>query len=296
MPCLVKGFRVIIMEIYEFYGTPEGTAICLGDFDGVHEGHRRVFDEASKNGEWGALLFTHNSKGEKEILTLSEKLGVLKNLGARYAVSADFEKELKEKSPKEFVEFLKSLKVHTVVTGYDYRFGRGAVGDVRLLKDLCEEAGMRTVTATAKRIDGEPVKSTKIRELIKHGEIERANTLMGSPYIISGMVCKGLGNGKLLGFPTANIEVLEKKLLPKDGVYKGRVKNRSAVINVGKNPTFKAAQRTVEAHIIGACDSLYGKEITAEVLGRIRDEIKFDKKEDLILQIKKDIESVKGEK
>ena len=80
------------MEIYEFFGTPFNTAICLGDFDGAHIGHREVFSAAQKTGDWGALLFTHNSKGEKEILTLAEKLDVLKSLGARYAVAADFKK------------------------------------------------------------------------------------------------------------------------------------------------------------------------------------------------------------
>ena len=83
------------MEFYEFYGKSDGTAICLGDFDGIHKGHRRVFEKAAETGEWGALLFTHNSKGEKEILTLSEKLDLLKRLGAKYALAADFEGELK---------------------------------------------------------------------------------------------------------------------------------------------------------------------------------------------------------
>ncbi len=283
------------MELYNFYGTAEGTAICLGDFDGAHLGHRQVFFEAAKTGDWGALLFTHNSKGEKEILTLSEKLQILKNLGARYAIAADFKKELKEKSPEEFVELLKSLKVKTVAAGYDYRFGKGAAGNAELLKKLCEKNGMNVVTVAAKEIDGEPVKSTKIRRLIKDGNIKEANILLGSPYIVSGKVCKGLGNGRLLGFPTANLEFSEDKLLPKDSVYKGRVKKNAAVINVGKNPTFSASKRTVEVHIIGEERDLYGKTVTVEFLDRIRDEIKFDDKNELISQIKRDIETAKEE-
>ena len=283
------------METYEFYGTAEGTVICLGDFDGVHIGHRQVFLEASKSGEWGVLLFTHNSKGEKEILTLSEKLRVLKKLGAKYAVSADFKEELKEKSPEEFVKILKNLKVKSVAVGYDYRFGKNAVGDTTLLKSLCKDFGMGVITAEAKEIDGEPVKSTKIRELIKNGDIKRANIFLGAPYIISGAVCKGFGNGTDMGIPTANLEPESCKLLPKDGVYGGRVGSRKAVINVGKNPTFSAAKRTVEVHIIGAKGELYGQNITVEFLGRIRDEIKFEDKKDLVLQIKKDIDSIREE-
>lgn len=284
------------MKLYKFYGGPSGTAICLGDFDGAHLGHRQVFFEAAKTGDWGALLFTHNSKGEKEILTLSEKLDILKELGAKYAIAADFVKELKEKSPQEFIGLLKSLKVKTVVAGYDYRFGKNAAGDAEMLKALCEKNGLNAVTVAARKINGEPVKSTKIRELIKEGNIKEANILLGSPYIVSGKVCRGLGNGRLLGFPTANLEISEDKLLPMDSVYKGRVGNSAAVINVGKNPTFAATRRTVEVHIIGEKEDLYGKTVTVEFLDRIRGEIKFDDKNELILQIKKDIESVKGEK
>ncbi|MBQ7751358.1 MAG: bifunctional riboflavin kinase/FAD synthetase [Clostridia bacterium] len=283
------------MKIYEFYGTAEGTAICLGDFDGVHMGHRRVFSEASKTGEWGVLLFDHNSKGEKEILTLAEKLAVLKKLGAKYAVSADFNEELKEKSPEEFVQILKGLKIKRVAVGYDYRFGKNATGDITLLKRLCKDCGMEVITAEAEEIDGEPVKSTKIRELIKNGDIKRANTLLGAPYIISAKVGSGFGNGTNMGIPTANLEAESCKLLPKDGVYAGRVGSKKAVINIGKNPTFSAEKRTVEVHIIGADEDLYGKNITVEFLDRIRDEIKFDDKKDLVLQIKKDIESIREE-
>lgn len=284
------------MKIYEFYGSCEDTAICLGDFDGVHTGHRQVFSKASTMGDWGVLLFTHNSKSEKEILTLLEKMSVLKSLGAKYALAADFESELKEKTPEEFADILKSLKVRAVVTGYDYRFGKGAKGDVETLKRLCGKRGIEVLTAEPKMANGKPVKSTKIRELIRSGKIKEANLLLGSPYIISGKVEKGFGNGKNLGFPTANIEIFEYKLLPKDGVYKGYVKNSDAVINIGKNPTFNAKERTVEVHIIGREEELYGETVTAELLDRIRDEIKFNNKQELVLQIKKDIESVIGGK
>jgi len=283
------------MKIYEFFGKPDGTAICLGDFDGVHKGHRRVFTEAAKTGDFGALLFTHNSKGEKEILTLSEKLDLLKRLGAKYAVCADFEEELKDKSPEEFVGILEGLKVKAAAVGYDYRFGKGAQGDAELLEKLCEKRGIGVIIVNAVEDNGEPIKSTKIRELIKSGDVAEANRLLESPYIISGKVVKGLGNGRILGFPTANIEVSEYKLLPPDGVYKGKIGAKSAVINIGKNPTFAAEKRTVEAHIIGETENLYNTEITAVIEKRIRGEIRFEKREDLILQIKKDIDSIKGE-
>ena len=284
------------MEFYEFYGKSEGSAICLGDFDGMHKGHRRVFEEAAKTGDFGAFLFTHNSKDEKELLTLSEKLNLIKELGAKYALAADFKEELKDKSCEEFVKILKSLKVKTAVLGYDYRFGKGAKGDAQLLKELCEKEGILVSIVSAVEDGGEPIKSTKIRELVKRGDISEANRLLGGPYIISGKVVKGLGNGTKLGFPTANIEVSEYKLLPCDGVYKGRIEGKNAVINIGKNPTFAAEKRTVEVHIIDEDKNLYGESITVQITERIRGEIKFSKKEDLISRIKMDIASIKGEK
>ncbi len=282
------------MEIYEFYGKSDGTTICLGDFDGVHKGHREVFSKAAQKGDWGALLFTHNSKGEKEILTLSEKLDLLKNLGAKYAIAADFEKELKEKSPEEFVEILKKTGITATSIGYDYRFGKGASGDAKLLAELCAKKGIEVIIAEAVLDYGEPVKSAKIRELIKSGDIKEANRLMESPYIISGRVEKGRGNGKILGFPTANVAYPEYKLLPKDGVYKGRVNGKVAVVNVGKNPTFDAEKRTVEVHIPGENRDFYGEQITVEFTDKIRDEIKFKNKDELISQIKRDVESIGG--
>lgn len=280
------------MEFYEFYGKSDGTTICLGDFDGLHKGHRKVLAEAAQNGDWGALLFTHNSKGEKELLTLSEKLILLKEAGAKYAFAADFEGELKDKSPEEFVEILKKTGVSAVAVGYDYRFGKGASGDAGLLKELCAKRGIRVTVADAVTENGEPVKSARIRELIKNGDIKEANRLMESPYMISGKVVRGCGNGRLLGFPTANIAFPEYKLLPQDGVYKGKVKGRGAVINVGKNPTFDAVKRTVEVHIPSESGDLYGENITVEFTGRIRGEIKFNSKDELISQIRKDIESL----
>lgn len=284
------------MEVYEFYGNSKGTAICLGDFDGMHKGHRCVFEEAAKTGEWGALLFTHNSKDEKELLTLSEKLSVIEKLGAKYAVAADFKDELKDKSCEEFVKLLSSFEVKTAVVGYDYRFGKGAKGDAQLLGTLCAKYGISTFVANAVEDNGEPIKSTRIRTLVKMGSIAEANRLLGSPYMISGTVIKGLGNGKKLGFPTANIAFSEYKLLPRDGVYKGIIDGKNAVINIGKNPTFAAEKRTVEVHIIDEDKDLYGENVTVQITGWIRDEIKFSKKEDLIFRIKMDIESVKGEK
>lgn len=272
-----------------------GTTICLGYFDGVHLAHKALFDVAKSQGEWGVLLFDKNVKNMPLLTTMQEKIRLIEDAGADYVVIADFSEKFMSRTPLEFADFLKNtLKVSGVVAGFDYRFGKNAQGDAILLKELSGEFGFSANIVEAKYLDEEPIKSTKIRDLIKSGDVLSANKFLGYLYIVSGVVEKGFGNGHKLGFPTANIAYDDEKLLPPDGVYAGRVLEKNAVINIGKNPTFEAKRRTVEVHILDFDGDLYGKHIEAEFLEKIRDDIKFEKLEDLIERIKKDIEFVKG--
>jgi len=282
------------MKTYFFFGEPkiENTTICLGDFDGIHKGHRQIFKKAKEQGEWGVFLFNTNSKGEPSVLTLNEKISIIRELGAKYVISADFEQEIRTKSPKEFIDVLADMKISGVSVGYDYRFGYNAVGDTMLLEKLCTKNNINTFVVDAVKDSNLPIKSTKIRELIKNGEMEEATRLLESPYLILGTVVKGFENGRKMGFPTANIAVPAEKLLPPDGVYKGLVNGKRSIINIGKNPTFNAKNRTVEAHIIGFDGNLYGESITVELLKKVRDEIKFDSVNELKNQIKSDIKNV----
>ncbi len=279
-------------------GTKEGdfsdSAICLGNFDGVHLGHRALFDAAKKYEKWGVLLFDRNTKGSTLLTTQPEKIRILSGLGADYVVIAEFSKEFSHKSPVQFVEFLKDkLRVNTVIAGYDYRFGYKASGSKDELTRLCENFEIDAEIVESVKIDGEAVKSTKIRELINSGDIRCANRLLGYNYTVSGVVGKGFKNGTKMGFPTANIEYSPEKLLPPDGVYKGKISGYDAVINIGKNPTFDAEERTVEAHLIDYSGDLYEKEIVAEFIFRIRDDKRFESVEELITQIEDDIKYVK---
>lgn len=197
------------------------TAICLGGFDGIHKGHKALFDIAKAYGKWGVLLFDRNIKGNENLTTQGEKIRLIEEYGADYVVIAEFSERFAKRSPEEFVRFLENtLKVSHIVCGYDYRFGYMAKGDAMLLKKLCKNAEVKSVDPVK---NGEiPIKSTNIRTLIKNGEIKRANELSGHSYIVSGIVEKGFGNGKKMGFPTANIAYPEEKLLPADGVYRGK--------------------------------------------------------------------------
>lgn len=270
-----------------------GTSVCLGGFDGIHKGHKALFDVAKAYGKWGVLLFDRNIKGNENLTTQDEKIKLIEKYGADFIVIAEFSEKFARKSAQEFVQFLENiLKVTHIVCGYDYRFGYMAKGDSDALKSLCKSAEV-TVLNPVKN-DNMPIKSTKIRTLIKKGDIKQANELLGHNYTVSGIVEKGLGNGRKMGFPTANIGYPEGKLLPSDGVYFGKMMGIDAVINVGKNPTFDAKKRTVEVHIPGFSGDIYGEFAVVEFLGKIRDDIKFDSIEKLIMQINKDIDYVKN--
>lgn len=273
----------------------KNTAICLGEFDGVHLGHKALFDEAKSNGKWGVLLFDRNIKGNEELTTQEEKIKLIETYGADYIVITEFSEEFSKKTPEEFASFLENtLKVSHVICGYDYHFGFKASGDASALKKLCKKSTVKIIDSV--NLNGKSIKSTFIRNYIKTGDVLGANSFLGYNYSISGIVEKGFGNGRKMGFPTANIAYHDNKLLPKDGVYFGKVKDMDTVINIGKNPTFDAEKRTVEVHIIDFSEDIYGQNIKAEFLGKIRDDIKFNSIEGLIMQINNDIEYVKGRK
>lgn len=284
-----KGISAICGDEKETF---VGASICLGGFDGIHKGHKALFDVAKSHGKWGVLLFDRNIKGDENLTTQDEKIKLIEEYGADYVVIAEFSEKFARRSPQEFTDFLENtLKVSHIICGYDYRFGYMAKGDAKMLKELCKKA---EVTSVEPVILGEnPIKSTNIRTLVKTGNIKDANELLGHSYTLSGIVEKGLGNGRKMGFPTANISYPEEKLLPADGVYYGRTFGMDAVINIGKNPTFDAKKRTVEVHIPEFSKDIYGEFCVVEFLEKIRDDIKFDSIEKLIKQINKDIDYIK---
>ncbi|MDD6213815.1 MAG: bifunctional riboflavin kinase/FAD synthetase [Firmicutes bacterium] len=271
------------------------SCIALGNFDGVHRGHRKIF-EAASDGEWGVLLFDRNTKGRPLLTTMQEKLSIIEGLGADYTFITKFDDSFRKQTPRQFVEFLSWIGVKNVAVGYDYRFGYMARGDAELLTNLASEKGISVKIVSAVTENGIPIKSTNIRALIKAGKIAEANRLLGYNYTVCGIVERGLANGRKLGFPTANVGYEGNKLLPGDGVYCGRTKNGLCVINVGKNPTFHAERRTVEAHILDFDRDVYGERIALEFIEKIRDDITFDNINDLKNQIANDINFVRERK
>ena len=285
----------------------EKCAMCLGNFDGIHLAHTEIIDSckgfAKKNNlKSGMLLFDRHTsevfgKSTPLLTTHDEKIHILDELGLDFLYIMHFDETISKKEGADFIkDVLRDFSVSAFFVGYDYAFGKGAKYKAEDLKTLGEDLGFLTFITPEKSIDGAAISSTRIRELIKSGDMEDVARFLGRNYFIKAQVKKGFGNGKKLLFPTANLDIPENKLLPSDGVYKAIAtisgKRFKSAVNVGKNPTFNGDERTVEAHIIDFSGDLYGEEIKLEFLKKIRDDVKFQNVGDLKEQIKRDLEEV----
>ncbi len=283
------------------------SVLCIGNFDGVHLGHRQLV--ASVLSEYdrlkdkyadlvrGAWFFDSNFyKSVDEIYSIDEKLDVFASLGLDYAIIADFE-EMKSLSPEEFVNDIleKQCRCVHAVCGTNFRFGKMASGDADAL--TCLMGGNATVVPLL-RCDNCIISSTYIRSLLNSGDIEKANILLGRNYTVTERVVHGKALGRTLGIPTINQNVCAKKLILKSGIYctvstiDG--KKYYGVTNVGIRPTVENGNsENVETHIIGYNGDCYDKTVRVEFISRIRDEMKFSDVEELTAQINSDIEQTK---
>lgn len=280
--------------------------VAMGNFDGVHLGHREIFDRIKKKasetgGESIILTFDpHPAKvlrpEESPILItpLEEKLALFQECDIDGVILADFTKEFASQHAANFVEemLFKSLSAKTVIVGHDFTFGKGKEGTINSLRDFGRKFGFSVEIVEAVKIKGEVVSSTKIRELIRKGEVRRAKSFLGRFYSIRGKVVKGHSRGKTLGFPTANIE-FHGELSPKDGVYAVKVLTDAGymqgIVNIGLKPTFGDEERSIEVHIFDFNEDLYNKEITVFFVDRIRGESAFKDPVELKKQIGRDI-------
>ncbi|MBI3754172.1 MAG: bifunctional riboflavin kinase/FAD synthetase [Deltaproteobacteria bacterium] len=284
--------------------------VTIGNFDGIHRGHRKVLDAVRKRAQQlnvPAVVYTFEPhplkvvaphKSPPLLTTLEEKIGLIKASGIDYLILARFTKEFASQHPKKFVEdvLVKQLKAKEVWVGHDYAFGKGRAGTIEHLKELGNKFGFKVSVIPACKKRGLIVSSSKIREYVKDGKIKQAASLLARPYAVSGKVVKGRNVGKHLGFPTANISV-HNELIPKDGIYAVRVflgkKIYRGAANIGFAPTFHTSKRAVEVHIIGFNGNIYGKKMKMEFIERLRGEKTFKNAKDLAIQIKKDVEGIK---
>ena len=303
----------IIIGIENLKRRFDNPVVALGNFDGVHLGHQKIFEkvkeEASKiGGEAVVITFEPHplkvlspSHCPPLLTPFRKKITLIEQSGIQTVFCLRFTLDLSRLSPVEFVEdiLVKKVKPRKIIVGYNYHFGRKKSGDAKALKEFCKAFQVEVEIVEPLIIDGLAVSSSRVRELIKTGEMEEASRLLGRHYLIIGKVVEGAKRGQTLGFPTANLEISDE-LYPPPGVYAVEVvwnhRVYHGLANLGKNPTFQSPQTgsqtpfSIEVYILHFNEMIYGEEIQVNFKKRIRDEIRFESSAQLIDQIRKDIE------
>lgn len=271
--------------------------VAIGSFDGLHLGHQHLIHQAqqeAKNQHIPLLVYTFDPpskvfmKGEGFLTDLSEKLELLRGLGVEIALIVPFTEAFSKRSKEDFLGDLRTLEARRIFVGADFRFGQGRAGS---LEDLNTVAPTQILPLL--ELSGGPIKSSRIRDLLREGEVDEAKLLLGRAYTARGIVQEGDKLGRQLGFPTANIEVAPLKILPM-GVFAVRVKTPQGrfggMANVGYRPTVSGQVLRFEVHLFGFTGDLYGQELCVEFLTKLRGEKKFESLVDLKAQLVQDAE------
>lgn len=306
-----------LVEVRIFQGFDEidkipHPVLTIGTFDGVHLGHQKIIrqlNEVAEEIEGESVLFTFyphprmvlfpESHGLKLIQTQQEKLEKLEEIGLKNIIVHPFTPDFSRIPAVEFVrDFLvNQLKVKTLVIGYDHHFGKNREGNIELLKELAPIYEFNVIEIDAKEIDEVDISSTKIRDALLEGDVELANSYLGSEFEINGKVVHGQKLGTKLGFPTANIDIeSDIKLIPKHGVYATKILRRNGeehfgLLSIGERPTVDDSGRiSIEVYLLDFKGDLYDEYLKLKLIKRIRDEEKFDNLDELINAMHKDEE------
>jgi riboflavin kinase/FMN adenylyltransferase len=285
------------------------TVITIGNFDGVHLGHQKLFDFVKRkakqiNGK--SIVITFNPHPIKVlfkdhplklITTLEDKIKLIEKCGIDITICIPFTLEFAQIEAEDFVSkiLLDKFNAKWIIVGYDYRFGKNRRGDREMLKKLADVYGFKVTLVRAYKKRGKILSSTAVRNALMEGNIKEANLFLGRAYHIDGEVIKGAGRGSsILGYPTANI-LPKQEIIPKEGVYVVKVTIKEGltfkgVANIGRNPTFGNTNLSYEVHILNFKEDLLGKIIRVHFIERLRDEKKFTSSEELKNTIAQDIE------
>ncbi|MCR5350309.1 MAG: bifunctional riboflavin kinase/FAD synthetase [Acholeplasmatales bacterium] len=287
--------KSIFIKDKKFVRLPEPICAAIGNFDGVHLGHQKLIEECKRHGYKSAVLtfYPHPSVFLKHIpnyplvTPLEQKTDIISRMGVDYLIVVEFDEEVQNMSKEEFIEYMHYMNIVACVCGYDFTFARFAEGNIR---DLEKEFEFYEVKKFI--YDNVRVSSTYIRELIAAGDVEEASRLLGRPYSIRGIVKFGLQNGRILGYPTANIDY-RNYFLPKCGVYFVNViidgVTYLGMCNIGHNPTIEFKEEVrMEVNIFNFDEDIYGESIEIIFVKHIRDEHKFKSVEDLKKQLRID--------
>ncbi len=301
----------IFQNIKDFKDSQSFIVLTLGMYDGVHLGHQKILEEVvrrAKEHHGKSVLLTFSPHPRKvlqegvELKMLSlqeEKLALLEKIGLDYVIIHPFTKEFSRLNSIDFVRDLlvNQLGVNQLVIGHDHHFGRNREGSFNDLEELSEVYGFELFKIEAQHFSEITVSSTKIRNALLTGEIEKANRLLHYPYSIEGVIIHGDKIGRTLNFPTANLKVDHEKLIPQNGVYLFQTiyhaKHYYGLVNIGTRPTLQEKENRIEAFLFDFNQEIYDEKLKIEFLKKIRDEKKFDSIDALKKQIESDYQKAK---
>lgn len=283
--------------------------ITIGTFDGVHTGHQYILQQLQEAAEacHGETVIITFDPHPREVLapqnktvhlltTLDEKIQLLEKWGIHHLVVVPFTKAFSELSATAYLEdfLISTFRPHTIIIGYDHRFGHNREGGLELLEAEQQKFGFQLLEIPQQVVHDLTVSSTKIRNSLQEGAILLANELLGYPYFINGKVVHGDKMGRQLGFPTANIALHDsRKLIPAQGVYAVKVtvagKEWKGALNIGTRPTFNGSELRIEVYILDFNEEIYGAEIHVSFIEFIRADKKFDSVDALVVQITDDV-------
>jgi riboflavin kinase/FMN adenylyltransferase len=286
----------------------KNSVITIGTFDGVHKGHQKLIERIEQlsqkiSGENIIITFhphpriviNPNDKSLRLLNTLEEKIALLESYGVDNLVVVPFSRDFSEQSAEDYISnfLVRNFTPKYIVIGYDHKFGKNRSGDLELLQKMKPQFGYEVEEISKETIDDIDISSTKIRTALMEGDIELATELLGHPYTLTGTVIKGLQNGRKLGYPTANISVVDEyKLIPKNGIYAVLVNSGGAIykgmLSIGFNPTFDGKTQSVEVNILDFDKDIYGENLTLEFVRYMREEKKFGSIAELISAIDND--------
>lgn len=304
------------MKIYhglEDFVKLDYAVVTSGTFDGVHIGHQKILSRLkeiahSHSGETVVItywphprLVLHPEETSLKLLnTFEEKAALLKEHGIHHLVRIPFTKEFSQLSSEEFISriLVNTLGTKTLVIGYDHHFGKNREGSFEQLKLNAPKYGFQVEEIPRQDVDNLGVSSTHIREAIEKGDVSGATALLGKPYRITGRVVPGDKLGRMLGFPTANIEIdSQHKLIPADGIYVVTVhleQTYQGMLYIGNRPTINGTRRNIEVNIFDFNHDIYGETITVHFHSLLRGDMRFNDLEELKAQLRLDKESALG--
>ena len=297
-------------------------ALSIGNFDGVHAGHRQLVNDLKRLADsvgGPSVILTFDPPplrllkpevAPAALTTAARKEALLKSLGVDHVVTLSTTQELLNLTAAEFFHgiIVHELQAKALLEGENFHFGRGREGNIQTLKELCLQHKIHFQLARPQQSDGQWISSTRVRDAIQAGEIRQANQWLGRNHRFGGIVCQGSQRGRTIGFPTANLHDIPE-LVPGYGVYAARVADvefpqsptftpaslvgKTVALHIGPNPTFSEEITKVEAHILDFSGDLYGAYLEIELLQEVRPIERFDSKEALLEQLHRDIQFVK---